>query len=107
MISTAVRRASSNDVAFLTASSTSRRTCSRRWADLRARSVFHGFSSSRVDVMITSTSLLPDDGLQSRGIIAPGGKQVPGNSGRSGLDLAQEAGADPGQRLALEPLHPA
>src|SRR5258708_13738132 len=54
MISTDCLRASSNDDAFLIASSTSCRTDSRRNADLRARSVFHGFSSSRVDAMFTS-----------------------------------------------------
>src|SRR5438876_7121026 len=54
MISTDCLRASSNDDAFLIASSTSCRTDSRRSADLRARSVFHGFSSSRVDAMFTS-----------------------------------------------------
>ena len=54
MSSTDWRRASSNEGAFLMTSSTSWRTCSRRWADLRARSVFQGFSSSRDNAMLTS-----------------------------------------------------
>src|SRR5438045_7954145 len=54
MISTACFSASSNDEAFLMASSTSCSAFSRRKADFRARSVFHGFSSSRVDAMFTS-----------------------------------------------------
>src|SRR5439155_15981862 len=44
--SAACRRASSKEAAFFTASSTSWRTCSLRAADLRARFVFHGLSSS-------------------------------------------------------------
>src|SRR5438477_5370509 len=54
MISTACFSASSNDDAFLMASSTSCSAFSRRRADFRARSVFQGFSSSRVDAMFTS-----------------------------------------------------
>src|SRR5258708_23781478 len=62
MISTAWRSPSCKEEALRTASPTPRSTCSRRRADLRARSVFHGFSSSRVDVMFTSDYLLPRDG---------------------------------------------
>src|SRR6185295_4017330 len=54
MVSTAERRDSSKEGAYLMISSTSRSTCSRRSADLRARSVFQGLSSSFANAMFTS-----------------------------------------------------
>src|SRR5437588_54633 len=120
MSSTDCRRASSNEGAFLMTSSTSWRTCSRRWADLRARSVFQGFSSSRDNAMLTSivsflhrTSFTPRPetppgagmapqkrprACENRGIIAPGRRPI-----RLPL-FAQEPRADPVRLLTLEAL---
>src|SRR5713226_1387248 len=88
MTSTAWRSASSKEGAFLIDSSSSRRTCSRRCADLRARSVFHGFSSSFPVGAILTSSRPPFMDRPSYTL----------------FHFAEEAGPDAGRLLAFEVL---